>query len=477
MANLVASQRKQSSELIELWGKLYSKLETLGLPTKQLIPGPDLSLANTNLALLTRLEYLNSVRMLPTSSEHLIPENQARAVLSNLDAMKSALKTLRQKLSDLEAAGGFKSADANFSITARNGTTISFAELSQVWSSSTNALSAFLTLSPALGIGSTTTMASRAAVLQRLKSKADATLKAASDVLTAVQGSSGEVSSILETIKQAAEESSKENEKSKALASEAHQLAGVAREKTGEIEQIVTRANKLSEQVESHGSRFSAFDSQLDARIATLAEADKLTLSAEQQSIEREGEIDRLIQKSSDMIKGATVAGLASSFGDLAAIYERETRWSRFAFYFSIAVLFFSVLPLVAYLAPGPALIDRFGLPSGWAALMGAGEVTLPGVLGRLIVLLPGTWLAGFCSRRYRKLFQLKEAYAHKTALAQSIEGFKREAPSFQEEIAAAVFWDLTQKSEQASESRHDSGDVPNPIMRFILGRFENREE
>ncbi|MGO4389079.1 hypothetical protein AB4Y85_16230 [Microvirga sp. 2YAF29] len=61
----------------------------------------------------------------------------------------------------------------------------------------------------------------------------------------------------------------------------------------------------------------------------------------------------------------------------------------------------------------------------------------------RFLVILPGLLLIGFAAKRHSALFRLREQYSHKWAIAASVEGFKTQAPAYQEQIAAAVFTEL----------------------------------
>ena len=50
--------------------------------------------------------------------------------------------------------------------------------------------------------------------------------------------------------------------------------------------------------------------------------------------------------------------------------------------------------------------------------------------IGRIFLLLPATWLTAFFAKSYASFFDLEREYAHKAALAMSVDGFKRQAPS-----------------------------------------------
>ena len=62
----------------------------------------------------------------------------------------------------------------------------------------------------------------------------------------------------------------------------------------------------------------------------------------------------------------------------------------------------------------------------------------------RAILLLPTSWLSLFNAKRYANLFKLKEHYAYKYAIASSVEGFKKQAPEYEEAIAFSAFHELS---------------------------------
>jgi hypothetical protein len=68
---------------------------------------------------------------------------------------------------------------------------------------------------------------------------------------------------------------------------------------------------------------------------------------------------------------------------------------------------------------------------------------SLYAVLGKVMLLLPATWLTAFFTKTYAHLFQLEREYAHKAALAGSVHGFKLQAKKYEEEITAEVFMEI----------------------------------
>jgi aspartokinase-like uncharacterized kinase len=97
-----------------------------------------------------------------------------------------------------------------------------------------------------------------------------------------------------------------------------------------------------------------------------------------------------------------------------------------------------STLPIAAQLfrAPGssilPAVNAAVTTSAPWLA-----------AIGKLILLIPGTWATAFFASNYAELFHLSREYAHKAALAKAIDGFKREAPAYKEEIVSSVFMEI----------------------------------
>lgn len=148
----------------------------------------------------------------------------------------------------------------------------------------------------------------------------------------------------------------------------------------------------------------------------------------------REKKIDELIKKSDAMIRGATTAGLAKSLNEAKEYYETRRNIFMWCFISSIAVLAIVGVLLVGKYIPGPWKI--------WFASF-ENEDTLLTTIGRVVLLLPFIWLTAFFAKNYTEFFHLCREYAHKETLAKSVDGFKREAPKYEEEIAKNVFLEI----------------------------------
>ena len=221
----------------------------------------------------------------------------------------------------------------------------------------------------------------------------------------------------------------------------AHQLQATADASTvttlvEKIKTVGAAADTLEKMVAGHTSSVDAFQKQLDARNANFEKFQLDTKVAREANAEREAEIDRLIKASDAMISGSTTAGLAKSMEDTRVRYEVRMTGARQGFYIAVVLLVISAAPLVIHLVPG-----LFGAWSVGPAQDKDGG--LYGFIGRIFLLLPATWLTAFFAKSYASFFDLEREYAHKAALTMSVDGFKRQAPKYEEEITAEVFLEI----------------------------------
>lgn len=246
-------------------------------------------------------------------------------------------------------------------------------------------------------------------------------------------------------------------------------------QKRANILEIASQAEKLKNNVQSYQSQFDNFQNQLDTREKHFKEGKAnldqlLKMGKEEQERlteslrEIEGEIKRLNDQAEDMLQGATVAGLASSFGEIRDQLTNELRNARWTFYFAIFILFVSAVPLVIYVIPG---FNLFSWGGGEASKGGFGEI-----LVRALLLLPGAWFTKFAASRHASLFRLKEHYAYKYSVASSVEGFKKQAEPFKDAIAAATFFELTFNPANQMETKGHEERHPNVVMEWIMKKL-----
>lgn len=251
----------------------------------------------------------------------------------------------------------------------------------------------------------------------------------------------------------------------------AHQLQATtdASSVTTLVEKIKTvgaSADTLEKMVSGHTSSVEAFQKQIDARNADFEKFQADTKTANQANSEREAEIKRLIRESDAMVSGSTTAGLAKSMEVTRARYEERMTSARQGFYVAVVLLVVSAAPLVMHLVPG--------LLGSWSA--GATKESdggLYGFVGRIFLLLPATWLTAFFAKSYASFFDLEREYAHKAALAMSVDGFKRQAPKYQEEITAEVFLEIRNNPGNGNTTVPASHPLYD-VLAKVVGKFLN---
>lgn len=238
--------------------------------------------------------------------------------------------------------------------------------------------------------------------------------------------------------------------------------------KLATVRETTKAAASLEAQVEGYEASFDAFQKSLDERVAQHAAFEKNMAEALVTNKNRESEIDRLIAKADSMIKGATTAGLGDSLENTRKLYQKRMVGAGIGFFLSILLLAASAIPLVAHILPG--LFIAWIPPAVHAGVTSQTEngAVLLSLLGKVFLMFPATWLTQFFSKAYSEFFHLEREYAHKAALARSVEGFKKQAPKYEEEIATAVFFEVQsnpskQKSPEAAE---------HPILGPLMKKF-----
>jgi hypothetical protein len=239
------------------------------------------------------------------------------------------------------------------------------------------------------------------------------------------------------------------------------------------IKAIGASADALEKQVAGYAASFDAFQKQLDRRNQEFAQFQTDNQTAQTANSKRSEEIDRLTKLADSMISGATTAGLAKSMEDARKRYEERMNKARIGFYVAVVVLIASALPLAAHLLPG--------LAGSWIPGLDAKAEGSPyAVLGKIVLLLPATWLTAFFTKSYADFFHLEREYAHKAALAMSVDGFKRQAEKYQEEITAEVFMEIRNnpaKGSPATPASHPLYDVLAKVVGKVIERKDGAKE
>lgn len=243
-----------------------------------------------------------------------------------------------------------------------------------------------------------------------------------------------------------------------------------------ETETVVTKAGELNATVEAHKAQFDKYQNTLDEREKQLAEAEVSLSALIDQAKTHDENVSKTIEQANSMIAGATNAGLATTFSAQHADLNTELKKARRGFYFSIGLLAISALPIVAYVFPGIA--DLLGLVSSKAQAQASSDaVNLTDLLSRFVLLVPFAWLTKFMAARHSTLFKLRENYAYKYSMAMSVEGFKQQAPEFEEQVAMATFTGLSFNPAEAMDTKSSEQQHPNPIIEWLMKRMGINEK
>lgn len=282
----------------------------------------------------------------------------------------------------------------------------------------------------------------------------------ANSAFAEIQGARTDAHRLLSQVEEAATATENSKETVAELQVEAEAKLAIVRE-------VAKAAGTLEVQVNGYETSFEGFQRSLDARVAQHESFEKSMESALIKNNTNEKEIDRLILKANDMIKGATTAGLGHSLEETRKVYETKMNDARSSFKWSIGFLVVSAIPLAIHLFPG-----LFGTWIGARPALSPGEVFNSGaaleLLGKMFLLFPATWVTNFFSKAYAEYFHLEREYAHKAALARAVEGFKKQAPKYEEEITTAVFLEV-----QANPSKQTPPEAAeHPLLGPVLKKF-----
>ncbi len=258
-----------------------------------------------------------------------------------------------------------------------------------------------------------------------------------------------------------------------------------ATEKQSAVSSVHTEATNLSSKVDDYREDFEKFQKRLDERNAEY-DSGVTNLAALINDFDNQRQsAQELITQSEKMLKSATVAGLASHFYEIRENITGELWWARAAFYFGIILLLISAIPLaVMILWPVLAPLLEVYNPEWAIALKGYSPPTgetgwqyLGQVLARFIILVPAAWFVSFSAIRHSSLFRLREHYTYKYSMAVSVEGFKKQAKGYEDEIAALVLEQLAFNPADKLVPSKDipEGKSPNLLRRLFVDKISKR--
>lgn len=414
----------------------------------QIIAGTDYSFSDVQTKITTSLEILSELQKLNASP--IVPGSTLKGIVHGSNELNETLIALNEKLKQISTTNaGWTDIDyTNFTAKTATGHQVNFLpEFQNVASKSDQLIANLLSLSPLLRPRSGYRFAIAAKELSSIIEQTNSTLGEARATLKQTQNSASIVSELAKkAVEQQENVALKVSESDRDRTTIANFLAKVT-EQNAAIEQAISKSADLETSIEASTEALQLFEKQIEERDKRFksGEAALTNLLADLRS--KEESVDELIEKSDQMLSLATVAGLASNFGDMKKQLTNELRRAGFAFYVAIVFLAVSAIPLfflimmpiakpfIEYYFEGLKIAEQSSPTNSWQYL---GQV-----LGRLLILVPAIWLVRFTSIRYSSLFRLREHYAYKYSMAVAVEGFKKQAPLYGQEITAMVLEQL----------------------------------
>lgn len=412
---------------------------------------PSAAISTTGLSagsLFARLAALTagseSISKLDSTKLALAPTSRLQGLSNNLSAINQAIAEFTSLLSTVGEAPNYDNSSGVLS-GASNSANVR-AHLDSLQTATDEALESYLILAAATrpkGIGSfaaaSSTLALKATeasqLIENLNSDASALFKKSEQLdaqAATVAQTQGEAQRLTEEIAKA-RKTAEENEQ-KILASSAT------------AEEARSKAASVDAQVQAYEDKFVAFEQALDAREQAIKTGQERLSALEKRLKGKEDQTDQLIQQATTMLGGATIAGLSAIYHKKATDVDNQLKWARYGFYAAMTFLFLSVLValnLTKFWGFLTGVVTPLPAPQPGMAASEIAVRTLASLGSRALVVLPSLLLAGFTTHRHSALFRLREEYSHKEAMAVSVQGFKEQAPLYQEPIAAAVFQEL----------------------------------
>jgi hypothetical protein len=439
------------------WQKVLKRIVDLNIDVSQSSPYIGESLEDFNSRVSFLYAILKDLKGASNSAAYLIPQQTVSQISSNLQNLFSQIQQIEILLSQVSATNSFGTFDyANLYLYTLNGSVVnlqpyyvnakSYIESSLVLFSS---IQGFLRVKGGLELTSAVKEYNQASTeVMEASQKAKEILEEAQKLYDFAKKEYDKIEGFLA-------KSQDNNEDIEIILKRSTQTESEVKQKLSDIDEILLKAKTLETSVNKMKPTLKAFDSDLEENIKKMVKITDTSLIADEENERQRKEIEKTIEKANLMINGATNIGFASSFFKTYQSYYKQSGASMWFLYFSFALLIASVIPSGMYLIQSAStshLID------------------FPGILARAVLVTPALALVIFASRRYSSLFALQREYAHRSTIAQSIEGFKREAPKYEEEITFLVFKTLQENPSalHMKAERDDDNKIEERVDKII---------
>ena len=290
----------------------------------------------------------------------------------------------------------------------------------------------------------------------------------------------------LERAKGVADDISSAGESASEMVSNAENTLKEVESNRQKIEQVVLVSDSLSGKLDSCKAHADGFEDFIAENKASIGEWNNKALQNDETIKKQLKEIKDSIKQSDAMLKGATNAGLSVVFKDARIEFDKELVIARRSFYRSIALLISASMPLIfnflVFSLPfsGAKEQTREDIPGGFFSnvfsIFGGGDFNFGVTIALFLLTVPFIWLTKFSESRYHQLFQLREHYKYKYSLAMSVDGFKKQSPEYENEIAAETFNHLLFNPADRIKSKKNSEGHPNKVVDAIINRIRPDE-
>lgn len=239
------------------------------------------------------------------------------------------------------------------------------------------------------------------------------------------------------------------------------------------INDILTRSDDLDKQIQSASFELSKFKSEMTSSEATIEKLIRESQNLQQSSEKIHSNVKTLLHSSEQLLAGATNSALAASFKEIMDITNTELEKSRKHFFLSIIFLFISTLPLVAHIIItsihniSPEFFEN-SIIEGFAK----SGLHISSLIAYIAMIYPGIWASRFTSSRHADLFRIREDYAYKYSIAKGVDGYKKQAPRYADEITAATFKEISFNPADNMVGYKKCSTHPNPILNKIIARL-----
>ncbi|MER9392207.1 MULTISPECIES: hypothetical protein [unclassified Mesorhizobium] len=445
---------KKRDELTAQFGQLTGKLvdmqdqEGQHFDFSQPIHGTLDTYSDVQARLLICAEMVDD--LLKSQASPIIPSSIANRIETSIVSFKDAAAALERRLVEIESSyGGLGRLEySSFVAATKSGQQMPLtSEFQNLSSKSDELLSYLLSIAPLIRTRAGYRFGVAAKALSGLIEEGNRALAGAKASLASNRASAEKLSALqVEASESSATIQRLRTESDSDRTTIAGYLAKVT-ENAASVETVLDKGTDLETTIDASQDKLSTFEKQLSERDRQFKEGEKRLYELIESVVEKDTEIARIIARSEEMLSSATVAGLASNFDNMRVKLTKELTNAGIAFYIAIGFLFISAIPLIALIVvptakpfielywPQIHIVDAAAPGSEWQYL---GQV-----LGRVLILVPAAWLVSFTAIRYSSLFRLREHYAYKYSMAVSVEGFQKQAPDYQQEIAAMVLEQL----------------------------------